>query len=67
MTLHFEDKNSKAKKIFEANENLSNEDQSKECYRMKHEVPHWNSDTKWPQSALDILNAKEVSHEYDAG
>lgn len=32
MTLYFEDKNSKAKKIFEANENLSNEDQSKECY-----------------------------------
>lgn len=26
-----------------------------ECYRMKHEVPYWNSDTKWPQSALDIL------------
>ena len=38
-----------------------------ECYRMKHEVPYWNSDTKWPQSALDILNAKEVGHEYDAG
>ena len=32
MTLYFEDKKSKAKKIFEANENLSNEDQSKECY-----------------------------------
>ena len=38
-----------------------------ECFRMEHEVPKWNSDTKWPQSALDILNAKEVGHEYDAG
>lgn len=28
-----------------------------ECFRMKHEVPEWDSDTKWPKSALDILNA----------
>ena len=26
------------------------------CYRMQHEVPEWGSKTKWPQSALDILN-----------
>lgn len=29
------------------------------CYKMEHEVPGWGSDTKWPQSALDILNSKE--------
>ena len=29
------------------------------CYKMEHEVPGWDSDTKWPQSALDILNSKE--------
>ena len=29
------------------------------CYRMKHEVPDWNSDTKWPRSALAILRSKE--------
>lgn len=28
-----------------------------ECYRMNHEVPGWNHATKWPKSALDILNA----------
>ena len=26
------------------------------CYRMKHETPGWDSDTKWPDSALAILN-----------
>lgn len=25
------------------------------CYKMQHEVPDWNSDTKWPESALKIL------------
>lgn len=30
-----------------------------DCYRMEHEVPSWNSNTKWPQSALDILSALE--------
>ena len=30
-----------------------------ECFRMEHEVPEWNSDTKWPKSALDILNANK--------
>lgn len=31
-----------------------------ECFRMKHEVPGWGSKTKWPKSALDILNAKKM-------
>ena len=26
-----------------------------ECYKMQSEVPKWNSDTKWPESALNIL------------
>ena len=25
------------------------------CYRMQSAVPEWDADTKWPQSALDIL------------
>ncbi|MEL7626964.1 MAG: hypothetical protein AAGU15_08915 [Anaerolineaceae bacterium] len=25
------------------------------CYRMRHEVPSWDHDTKWPLSALKIL------------
>ena len=29
------------------------------CYKMKHEVPGWDSDTKWPKSARAIL--KEAS------
>lgn len=31
-----------------------------DCYRMKHETPRWGPDTKWPQSALDILSAEEI-------
>lgn len=31
-----------------------------ECFRMEHEVPGWGSDTKWPQSALNILSAKKM-------
>lgn len=27
-----------------------------ECYKMAHEVPEWNHETKWPESALKILN-----------
>lgn len=27
-----------------------------ECYRMRHEVPEWNAKTKWPASALAILD-----------
>lgn len=34
-----------------------------ECFRMEHEVPGWNSKTKWPKSALDILNAKSMTQE----
>ena len=30
-----------------------------ECYRMKHETPGWDSETKWPKSALLILNEGE--------
>ena len=25
------------------------------CYKMQQEVPDWSSDTKWPQSSLNIL------------
>ena len=28
------------------------------CYKMKHEVPEWGAETKWPKSALDILGVK---------
>lgn len=31
-----------------------------ECFRMGYEVPGWDSDTKWPKSALDILSAEET-------
>ena len=31
-----------------------------ECFRMKHEVPGWGSETKWTKSALDILNSEEM-------
>ena len=26
------------------------------CYNMQSEVPRWGYNTKWPKSALDILN-----------
>lgn len=26
------------------------------CYRMKHETPGWDSDTKWPYSSISILD-----------
>ena len=25
------------------------------CYRMRYEVPNWDSQTKWPRSAVSIL------------
>lgn len=28
------------------------------CYRMQYEVPRWGAETKWPKSALDILNGE---------
>lgn len=31
-----------------------------ECFRMKHEVPGWDSKTKWPKSALDILSTENT-------
>ena len=33
-------------------------DEIYECYKMESEVPEWDSETKWPESALNILNAK---------
>lgn len=34
------------------------------CYRMKSETPGWNSGTKWPESALEILGgeSEECDH-----
>lgn len=29
------------------------------CFKMKHEVPDWDSDTKWPDSAIRILSEQE--------
>ena len=29
-----------------------------DCYKMAHEVPNWNAETKWPESALKILNKR---------
>lgn len=29
------------------------------CYKMQSETPGWDSDTKWPDSALKILNEEE--------
>lgn len=26
------------------------------CYKMKSETPKWDASTKWPKSALEILN-----------
>jgi hypothetical protein len=28
------------------------------CFRMQSETPGWDSDTNWPQEALDILSAE---------
>lgn len=28
------------------------------CFRMKSEVPNWDSDTYWPEDALNILNSQ---------
>ncbi len=30
----------------------------RECYRMESETPGWNEHTKWPKSAIAILNEK---------
>lgn len=30
-----------------------------DCYKMKSETPGWDDDTKWPESALAILNGGE--------
>jgi hypothetical protein len=31
-----------------------------DCFKMQSEVPVWGSDTKWPQSALNILNSQKI-------
>ena len=36
-----------------------------DCYKMEHEVPDWNAETKWPESALKILNNEESEVKYD--
>lgn len=33
------------------------------CYRMASEVPGWDEETKWPASALDILQCKIIDGE----
>ena len=33
------------------------------CYRMKHEVPDWDSGTKWPNSAMEILTKGKEANE----
>lgn len=30
-----------------------------DCYKMESETPNWDSHTKWPKSALDIINQKD--------
>ena len=32
--------------------------QRQDCYKMASETDGWDSDTRWPESALEILNAK---------
>lgn len=32
------------------------------CYRMMNEAPGWTAHTKWPKSALAILNSTDVGH-----
>ena len=34
-----------------------------ECWRYKSEVPEWNSETKWPKSAIDIIKKTSESRE----
>ena len=36
------------------------DDDEIECYRMKHEVPEWDSATKWPKSAMEIIKRGAV-------
>lgn len=35
---------------------LELEDEVVECYKMQNETPMWDSNTKWPESAIKILN-----------
>lgn len=38
-------------------------DEEIECWRYKSEVPEWNSETKWPKSAIDIVKKASESKE----
>ena len=38
---------------------LSIDDVEIPCYRMESETPGWGSDTKWPRSAIEILEGEE--------
>ena len=38
-------------------------DEEIECWRYKSEVPEWNSETKWPKSAIDIVKKANDSKE----
>lgn len=39
------------------------DDEEIECWRYKSEVPEWNSETKWPKSAIDIVKKVNESKE----
>jgi len=39
-------------------------DEEIECWRYKGEVPEWNSETKWPQSALEIVKQELNNRTY---
>ena len=38
-------------------------DEEIECWRYKSEAPEWNSETKWPKSAIDIVKKANESKE----
>lgn len=33
--------------------------QKEDCFKMKNEVPKWGPNTKWPESALNILRDRQ--------
>lgn len=39
-------------------------DEEIECWRYKSEVPEWNSETKWPKSAMEIVKREVNNHTY---
>lgn len=38
---------------------MFNDKQTVDCWKYQSEVPEWDSGTKWPESALAILNSNE--------